>query len=549
MTQSDQPKQTPETTETPKVTANKFISVVWIIPLIALITGGWLVINHIKKIGPEVTLIMNSAEGIQIDQTVVKIFSVEVGRVTSIDLRHGQSGVEVKARLKAGMEEYIRKDTKFWVVKPRIGLEGITGLGTLVSGSYIEFSPGKDAEEETTFIVSDDPPSLVSDKPGLSLKLSGKDSRMLPVGNPILYRDITVGRIERADFNPKDQTINYQVFINKPYDELIGKNTQFWVLNGFDIQATGAGIKIRSGPITLLINGAISFSSPTEIGKGSAVNNGQQFVLYSDVDKVLQQPSERALYYVAIFDQSIRGLEAGANIQFQGITIGSVSKVPYFERNDSLNMFHSGKIPVLLRIEPASMELNADEQTQKQWVERFEHAIGQGLTAKLESNSLITGALFIELSQQPNKNRINRQHQQYHGYTVIPTAASGLNRLEDQILNLLDKLNNLPIEQSMSELNGTLKELKLTLNSVNKVVSSEDTRNLPKQLNQTLRQVETLLKGVSPEAPIYQEAQETIKQINQTLQEVKPVIRTLNEKPNALIFNNKQVDPTPKGAK
>ncbi|MBP6117515.1 MAG: intermembrane transport protein PqiB [Neisseriaceae bacterium] len=548
MTQSDQPNTPPKDNEAVQVTANKFISVVWIIPLIALITGGWLLMNHIKTIGPEVTLRMNSAEGIQVDQTVVKILSVEVGRVTSINLRPGNDGVEVKARLKAGMEEYMRTDTKFWVVKPRIGLEGITGLGTLVSGSYIEFAPGKDAAEQDTFVVSEDPPSMVSNKPGLSLKLSGQDSRMLPVGNPILYRDITVGRIERADFNPKDETINYEIFINKPYDEMIGKNTQFWVLNGFDIQATGAGIKIRSGPITSLINGAISFSSPKEIGKGSTVKNGQEFVLYSDVDKVLQQPSERALYYVAVFEQSIRGLEAGADIQFQGVNIGSVSQVPFFERNDSLNMFHSGKIPVLLRIEPGSMELNADEQSQQEWLKRFELAIEQGLTAKLESNSLITGSLFVELSQQP-QNRANRTRQQYHGYTMIPTAASGLARLEDQIIALLDKLNNLPIEKSMTELNGTLNELKLTLNSVNKVIDSDETRNLPKQLNQTMRQVETLLKGVSPDAPIYQEAQETIKQINQTLQEVKPVIRTLNEKPNALIFNNKQVDPTPKGAK
>lgn len=548
MTQPETQTPIPNDDDAPVVTENKFISVVWIIPLIALITGAWLLINHISKIGPEVTLIMNSAEGIQVDQTVVKVFSVEVGRVTSIGLRPGQNGVEIKARLKAGMEDYLRKDTKFWIVKPRIGLEGITGLGALVSGSHIEFIPGKDATEATTFNVAEDPPHMVSNKPGLTLSLVGQDSRMLPVGNPILYRDITVGRIERADFNPKDETINYQIFINKPYDELIGKNTQFWVLNGFDIQATGAGIKIRSGPITSLINGAISFSSPTEVGKGGNVQNHQKFTLYADEDKVLQQPSDRALYYVAVFDQSIRGLEAGADIQFQGVNIGAVSQVPFFERNDSLNMFNSGKIPVLLRIEPGRMELNADEQTQKQWLSRFEQAIDQGLTAKLESNSLITGSLFVELTQQA-KNRGAHARQQYHGYTMIPTAASGLNRLEDQIMRLLDKLNNLPVEKSLAELNGTLSELQRTLNSANKVIDSDDTRNIPKQLNQTMQQVQTLLKGMSPDAPMYQEAQETMKQINQTLQEVKPVIRTLNEKPNALIFNTKQVDPTPKGAR
>ena len=113
---------------------NTFLSAVWLIPLIALIVGGWLWVKEIRNRGPVVTLLMDSAEGIEVNNTVIKVLSIDVGRVTRIKLRDDQKGVEVTAQLNADVSDLIRSDTQFWVVKPRIDQSGVTGLGTLLSG-------------------------------------------------------------------------------------------------------------------------------------------------------------------------------------------------------------------------------------------------------------------------------------------------------------------------------------------------------------------------------------------------------------------------------
>ena len=204
---------------------NVFTSVVWLIPLIALFAGGWLLMQNIRNTGPEITLLMDSADGIEVNNTVIKVLSVEVGRVTRIKLRADQKGVAVTARLSADAKDLMRQDTQFWVVKPRIDQSGVTGLNTLVSGAYIAFTPGKSAENQDTFTVLDMPPIAAIGQSGLRLKLSGKNNKMLSVGSPILYENFTVGQIESARFNPKNETVDYTIFIQSPNDKLVGKNS------------------------------------------------------------------------------------------------------------------------------------------------------------------------------------------------------------------------------------------------------------------------------------------------------------------------------------
>ena len=149
---------------------NVFTSVIWLIPLIAFLAGGWLLMKEIRNKGPEVTLMMDSADGIEVNNTVVKVLSVEVGRVTRIGLQQDRKGVEVTVRLTAEAKDMMRKDTQFWVVKPRIDQSGISGLNTLVSGSYIAFTPGKSEETRYRFEVSDIPPITAIGQHGLRRK-------------------------------------------------------------------------------------------------------------------------------------------------------------------------------------------------------------------------------------------------------------------------------------------------------------------------------------------------------------------------------------------
>lgn len=534
---------------------NTFLSAVWLVPLIALIAGGWLWVKEIRNRGPVVTLLMDSAEGIEVNNTVIKVLSIDVGHVTRIKLRDDQKGVEVTAQLNADVSGLIRSDTQFWVVKPRIDQSGVTGLGTLLSGSYIAFTPGKSDEAKDVFQVQDIPPVTAIGQSGLRLNLIGKNDRILNVNSPVLYENFMVGQVESAHFDPSDQSVHYTIFIQSPNDKLIHSASRFWLESGINIETTGSGIKLNSAPLPALLSGAISFDSP-KTKNSKNVKSEDSFTLYDSRSEVANLPDDRSLYYTAFFKQSVRGLTVGSPVEYKGLNVGVVSDVPYFDRNDSLHLFENGWIPVRIRIEPSRLEINADEQSKEHWKQQFQTALNKGLTATISSNNLLTGSKMIELNDQPSASPKLRPHTVYAGDTVIATQGGGLDDLQVKLADLLDKFDKLPLDKTVAELNGSLAELKSTLKSANAALSSIDklvgkpqTQNIPNELNQTLKELSTTLQGVSPQSPIYGDVQNTLQSLDKTLKDVQPVINTLKEKPNALIFNSSSKDPIPKGSR
>lgn len=534
---------------------NVFTSVVWLVPLIALFAGGWLLVKDIRNKGPVVTLMMDSAEGIEVNNTVIKVLNVDVGRVTRIKLRDDQKGVEVTAQLNADAKELIRSDTQFWVVKPRIDQSGVTGLGTLLSGSYIAFTPGKSDEAKDVFQVLDIPPIAAIGQSGLRLKLVGHNDKILGVGSPVLYENFMVGQIESAHFDPSDQSVHYTIFIQSPNDKLIHSDSRFWLESGISIETGGSGIKLNSAPLPALLSGAVSFSSPQTHGSRS-VQNDDSFTLYSNRSEVANLPDERSLYYTAFFKQSVRGLNPGAPVEYKGLNIGVVADVPYFERNGSLNLLAEGWIPVRIRIEPSRLEINADAQSKAYWQQQLQTALDKGLSAVIASDNLITGSKMIELTDNASGSPKLKPHRTYAGDTVIATQGGGLDDLQAKVANLLDKFNSLPLDKTVSGLNGSLAELKTTLksanaalNSIDKLVGKPQTQNLPGELNQTLKELRHTLQGISPQSPIYGEAQNTLQSLDKTIKDAQPLIQTLKDKPNALIFNSHSKDPVPKGSR
>ena len=528
-----------------KILPNRMITMVWFIPLLAMVIGAWMLIQDIRAKGPEITIHMPSADGIEVNKTVVKVLSVDVGRVTSINLDKDRTGVVVKARVNSESKNLLREDTKFWVVKPRIDQGGIQGLGTLLSGAYIEFSPGTTGKEKREFNMLSAPPITSSQQQGLRIQLQSEAGKIIPVGNPVLYHDIPVGRIEKAEFVSNSQNVHYQIFIDKPHDTLVNSNTHFWITSGIDIRTVPEGIKIRSGSLSTLLGGGISFDIKPGSIPGKPIEQNATFTLFSDIDQMEQVPSVRALYYVVFFNQSIRGLAVNSPVEYKGIRVGSVVQVPFYDKDHGLKILQEDSIPVLIRIDPERIEFNVSNQEKSYWENEMQAAIKKGLTAKLQSNSLIMGGLFVNLSME--KNPVVSGHSIYAGHSVIPSMSGGLDQLQDQLSALLDKLNKLPLENTVKELNSVLREVRQLSGSLNKIAASPDTQRIPKELNQTMKELQKTLQGISPNSPLYGEAQNTIKSLNKTLEQLDPTIKTLNEQPNALIFNRNKKDPVPKG--
>lgn len=524
---------------------NAFASFVWLVPLIAFLVGGWLLFDHIRNTGPKVMLYLDSADGIEVNNTVVRVLSVNVGKVTNIRLREDGKGVELTAQLNADVKNMMRSDTQFWVVKPRIDSNGISGLNTLVSGSYIAFMPGKAAESKDTFDVADVPPISALAQDGLRLQLSGANSKMLETGAPVVYESFPVGRVESAKFDPESRRVSYTVFIEHPNDSLINSSSQFWLDSGIRIQADGGGFQLDSAPLGALISGAITFRTPDRAAPPAKAEG--KFELYDNRAAVDRLPGERAMYYTAFFRQSVRGLNAGSPVEYKGVKVGSVADVPYFSSGDSLKLFENGWIPVRLRIEPHLIEQNSDRESREYWQKAFQTALNGGLNATLSSDNLLLGSKMIELTDAPSDGERLKPMAEYNGLTVIATRGGGFDDLQAQLGNLLEKFNKLPLDKTVGELNGSLAELKSTLKSANSLLAKPQTQAIPAELNKTLAELRQALQGISPSSPVYRDVQETLHNIDQTLRDAQPVLNTLKEKPNALIFNRSEKDPIPKG--
>ena len=154
--------QTPPEDDIPEVTVTtrSRISTVWIIPIVAVLIGAWLTYTTVSEQGPTISITFETAEGLEAGKTKLKYKDVEVGVVETVGLTDDLSGVVVTASLIHGAEEYLTDTTRFWVVRPRFGASGVSGLGTLVSGAFIEIDPGKGGAERETFKGLETPPVI-----------------------------------------------------------------------------------------------------------------------------------------------------------------------------------------------------------------------------------------------------------------------------------------------------------------------------------------------------------------------------------------------------
>jgi Paraquat-inducible protein B len=532
------------------------ISPIWLIPIVAATIGLWMVVTTLHNQGPLITLEMDNAEGIEPGKTPIKTRSVEIGKVQTVRLGDDLKHVIVTARMNVEAEPLLRDDTRFWVVKPRVGKSGISGLNTLLSGSYLELQPGKSKERKLEFTALDTPPVTPTNAPGLRIELSSEQDSALSVGDPVLYRGFTVGRVEQAEFKSDTRQMNYQLFIQAPYDALVTTNTRFWLNRGIQVQAATDGIKVKTGTLETILSGGVSFSVPSGWELGQPVKTNKTFNLYADEDSSAIRRYQDRIDYILLFDDSVRGLNPGAPVEYRGIQIGSVLSVPFFVPGNDLLTTHSRKIPVLIRIEPGRIREDMDKDQLPNWENEFTAAVKQGLRASLRSGNLLTGALYVDLNFYPDLPKSDGLGE-LANYHTLPTVPGGLARIEQQVVQLLNKLNQLDINGTLTKAQTMLTETQAAMANVRKVSASMDkiatqqsTQQLPAELKNTLADIQKTLQGLSANSPAYGELNRSIQSLNRVLHEVQPMARTLNEKPNALLFQpDTQNDPVPRKAK
>lgn len=529
-------------------------SPVWIVPIVTLLIGGWILFYHFSHQGPEVTLITENAEGIEAGKTAIKSRSVNVGVIESAVLTDDLHHVEIKARLNAGMEKLLHGDSVFWVVKPQIGREGVTGLGTLLSGAYIELQPGSKGEQPEHYPLLDSPPLAPPDAKGIRITLDSKKAGQLNPGDPVLFRGYRVGTVETSAFDTDKRMMTYQLFIAAPYDRLVTTNVRFWKDSGIAVDMSASGMRVEMGSLTTLFSGGVSFDVPDGWELGNAAENKAEYHLFDDQRSIQDSLYTNHVDFLMFFTDSIRGLQAGAPVEFRGIRLGTVAEVPFMKQGISQNLNTDYRVPVLIRIEPDRFisRLGEDFDLEK----HLQDGKKRGLRATLKTGNLLSGSLYIDLDFYDNAGAY-KGPEKIAGYEIIPTTSSGLSQIQQKLVAALDKINGLPLNPMLNQATGTLKEsqrtlreLQKTLNNVNQITASPAMKTLPEDMQQTLRELNRSMKGLQPGSPAYNKLVGDMQRLDQVLRELQPVLKTLNSKSNALVFEAKPgQDPQPKRAK
>ena len=540
------------TQHTATIRPAKRFSKVWFIPLLALLIALWMVFQQWANQGPLITIELESAAGIEANKTPIKARDLDVGQVKKITLKPDLDGVIITARMDKSVEDLLTSDTEFWVVSPRISFSGVSGLNTLLSGSYITMEPAENGQPQTDFIGLERPPVTPPGTPGLHVTLNSADEFAFKEGDPIVYKGFQVGEFEDIYFNIEERVVYYNAFIEAPYHKLITENTRFWNVSGIRFKLGATGVSVETGSLETLLTNGVTFGIPPGFAAGEQITKRAYFDIYQNFESASDERFKLAAEYILLIDETVRGLTVGAPVEYRGLEIGEVLAINMQSPLPGTILEDDYDIPVLINIYPGKVRQPDNQQGLefvrkqiKQWVDR-------DLRATLRMGNILTGALYVDLQHVEDPKPVETAS--LLGYDFIPTASDEFTQITQQVDALLSKLNDVPLESIAADISEVIAAMSETANSVattsdnfNAKIGQLDVDMLNTQIETISLQLTQLLTDYSDGSRSYSSINASMRELQNTLRDMQPILIRLNEKPYGLIFGDSlSDDPQPK---
>jgi paraquat-inducible protein B len=261
-----------------RIRRRRLFRLVWVVPAAALAVAVYLVWQHMRTVGPEVAIRFNDASGIRAGQTPIIHRGVQVGEVIGVALTPDRSQALVRARLHKPAAPLASEGALFWIVRPHLSLNEVTGLSTVLSGPEIHVLPGKGEQLLSEFTGLDSPPPGIG-VPGLRLVLRAERPGGVRVSTPVNFRGVEVGMVQRLELAPNSASADIHVLIYSRYAPLVRAGSVFW--NTSAVHATGSilkGIELELESLRTLFTGSVEFATPSE--KAPRVSPGTVFFLH-----------------------------------------------------------------------------------------------------------------------------------------------------------------------------------------------------------------------------------------------------------------------------
>ncbi|MCU4423859.1 MULTISPECIES: intermembrane transport protein PqiB [Acinetobacter] len=502
---------------------------IWLIPLIALLIALSLAVKALLSHGPTIDVSFRTAEGLVAGKTTVRYKQVDIGVVRQIDLSDDRSHVIARIDLRKGASNFAAKDSRFWVVRPRIGTSGVSGIDTLLSGSYIEVDGGKSEEDKFEFTGLEVPPVISSDVPGKVFFLNADDLGSLDIGSPIYYRRINVGQITAYKLSDDGKNVELQTFIRAPYDKFVTTDARFWQASGIDVTLNASGFNLDTQSLASIVAGGIAFGFP-EGSHATMAANQSHFNLWDSKSDALKEPDGQARGVIMYFDHSLRGLTVGAPIDFMGIEIGNVKSI----NAEFYDHYKQIRMRVEAVIYPSRVEngqaLNPNSEIFKDFVEH-------GWRAQMRTGNLLTGQNYIALDRFPKAKPATLQILG-DNRVVIPTTPTELSGLQAQVSQIADKLTKFPLVEIGQDVRKTLNNMNTAIESTDKLVKQLDGKVAPglqatlDDVRKTVRSSESIL---SSDAPLQQDVRKALQQMTRAAASLQLMSDYIEQHPESII--------------
>lgn len=543
---------------------------IWGVPLAALAIVLWLAFGVLQQQGPTVRITFRTAEGLEPGKTRIKYRELDVGTVRSVALAPGEQAVVVTAEMSRDAAPFLRSDTRFWVVKPRFAGGQVSGIGTLLSGSYIGMAAGTGADTARDFQGLETPPIVTRGVPGRPFVLKAQQIGSLSVGSPVYLRQLQVGQLVAYELDGDGSGLTLTIFVEAPYDRYVTPDTRFWNASGVDLTLDASGVRVRTESLASLLIGGIAFetpqappiagaaSAPALPASAAATPAPPAFTLWSTRTDALRDRDAVVERYALVFDQSVRGLAVGAPVDFRGVPVGEVTHIG-IEFDAALGRY---RMPVEVSLYPqrlAARERGPAAGQRQGAIDRHQLArqVERGLRAQLRTGNLLTGQLYVALDFFPGGNaRLDTAARPPR----IPTVPGSFDELQTALATVVKNLEKVPFDQVAADLRQALASLDRTLRTVDATVARLDGRVTP-ELERTLAQARETLAGaeraiaqvgnaaqtaqgsLGPDAAWQTELRGTLRDVSRAADQLRQLADLLNRHPQSLLRGKPETPP------
>lgn len=513
-----------------EVRRKKSFSLVWLIPIVAIVVGAVMAVQAIVTKGPLITITFTDASGLVEGKTEVRYKDVTVGLVESIQLSDDLSSVIVEARMDNSIKPYLVDTTEFWVERARISAGEVSGLGTLLSGVYIGMDPRGGTTPARLFGALDAPPVVTTGLPGRHFFLDAESLGSLNRKSPVYYKQIKVGEVISYELKADGSGVKTQIFINEPYDNFVKTSSRFWNASGIDLKLDSKGISVNTESLTSLLSGGIAFDTPVGFEMESEAEVGTTFPLYQSQDASKEKHFFNRHYFFATFPHSVRGLKSGAAVEFLGFKVGEVVDMKLEFDVDNVEF----KAPVLFFIEPERIQLPDESVVYPEGL--IGEMVRRGLRVQLKSGNLLTGQLYVDLVMQPDAKVQEIDYSLAH--PLLPSIPSDVEALTSSVRSILDDMKQIQFKRLGDDMHQTLSLLNSNLERTDglfKEINAETMPQIEAALTALQETMSALSKSVGDDSELNQDARMALAELAEAARAFKVLSEYLANHPESLI--------------